>query len=149
MDSNKPLVSVLMNCYNGGKYLSQALDSIIAQTYKNWEIVFIDNCSNDNSKHIALSYDNVNYFKTEKNIPLGAARNFGLEKCTGQYVAFLDTDDIWMPNIIEKLLAAITSGDYALAYGGQIDIDSGGNKIKTSLPTAKRGYLFSEFIESI
>ncbi len=145
MKTDKPLVSILMNCYNGEKYIAEALDSILAQRYKKYEIIFIDNCSTDNSKNIANNYP-INYFKTEKNIPLGEARNFGLKHCQGEYVAFLDTDDIWLPNTIDTLLTAVCSGDYALAYAGQIDINNQGKEIKRYLPKAKQGNFFQDLL---
>ena len=145
MKTNQPLVSILMNCYNGEHYLAEALNSIMAQSYKNYEIIFIDNCSTDNSEKIVRSYP-IHYIKTEKNIPLGAARNFGLTQCKGLYVAFLDTDDVWMPNALEHLVTAICSGDYALAYGGQIDINSQGTAIKKYVPRKDNGNLFQKLL---
>lgn len=93
-----PLVSVIMNCLNGEKYLKEAVDSIYAQTYKNWEIIFWDNASTDNSAKIAKSYDNrLRYFKSKKTLSLGLARNRALEQTKGEFIAFLDCDDIWLP----------------------------------------------------
>jgi glycosyltransferase involved in cell wall biosynthesis len=102
MDS-KPLVSILMNCYNSEKYLREAIDSIYSQNYENWEIIFIDNCSSDGSAEIAKSYRDgrLLYYKTDKKISLYSARNFGLRLVNGDYLAFLDTDDIWIDNKLE------------------------------------------------
>lgn len=101
--TNQPLVSIIMNCYNGDKYLGEAIDSVYAQTYENWEIIFWDNASADKSAEIAKSYtDKLKYFYGEKNIPLGAARNKALEQCNGDYIAFLDVDDLWMPDKLLK-----------------------------------------------
>lgn len=97
-----PKVSVIVNCLNGAKYLKECLDSIYNQTYKDWEIIFWDNCSTDESPKIAKSYDNkLKYFSSTKTIPLGEARNSALKKAQGDYTAFLDTDDIWMPEKLE------------------------------------------------
>lgn len=142
-----PKVSVLMNCYNGEAYLNEAIDSVFAQTFTDWEIVFIDNCSIDNSANIAKSYgEKIKYYKTEQNIPLGAARNFGLGFCTGEYISFLDTDDIWLPAILQEQLTAIESGDYALAYAGQIEINSKGEKIGEITPEYKEGNIFNKLL---
>ena len=90
------MLSVIVNCYNGEKYLKEALDSVFQQTYQDFEVIFIDNCSTDKSAEIAKSYDKrLKYFKTPVNIPLGKARNFALTKCTGEYIAILDCDDLW------------------------------------------------------
>ena len=75
-------VSVIMNCYNGEKYLNSAIDSIYNQTYLDWEIIFWDNASKDKSSSIALSYDSkLKYFKSKKTLSLGKARNKALSKC--------------------------------------------------------------------
>lgn len=101
-----PKISILMNCYNGEQFLRQAIDSIFAQTFDDWEIIFVDNCSTDKSAEIAKSYgDKLRYHKTDKNIPLYAARNFGLKFIKGDYLAFLDVDDWWLPEKLEKQMA--------------------------------------------
>lgn len=93
------LVSVIMNCYNGERYLREAIDSIFAQSYVNWEIVFFDNASTDNSGAIARSYgEKLRYFCGEKTVPLGAARNAAINHASGDLIAFLDTDDRWLPD---------------------------------------------------
>ena len=112
MENNQPLVSIIMNCYNGESYLKEAVDSIFAQTYNNWEVVFIDNCSKDSSEKIVKSYNDerVRCYKTKKNIPLYAARNIAIDKCNGQYIAFLDCDDIWLENKLEKQIILAMKG---------------------------------------
>ena len=98
-----PTVSVIMNCFNGEKYLREAIDSVYAQTYKNWEIIFWDNASTDNSAEIAKSYDEkLRYFRGEKTVPLYAARNLALKQAKGKYIAFLDCDDYWLPQKLER-----------------------------------------------
>lgn len=97
-----PTVSVIMNCLNGSKYLREAIDSVYAQTYKDWEIIFWDNASTDKSSMIARSYDNkLRYFRGEKTVPLYAARNFALQQAKGKYIAFLDCDDMWLQQKLE------------------------------------------------
>ncbi|MEW6007267.1 MAG: glycosyltransferase [bacterium] len=91
-----------MNCYNSSKYLEEAINSVYAQTYKDWEIVFLDNASTDNSADIAKSYNSkLKYYKNETNVPLGCARNMAIEKANGEYIAFLDCDDMWSPEKLE------------------------------------------------
>jgi glycosyltransferase involved in cell wall biosynthesis len=92
-----------MNCFNGEKYLRESIQSVVAQTYLNWEIIFIDNVSTDHSEEIVRSFhsDKIRYFKLEKQIPLGAARNVALEKASGEYIAFLDTDDLWVADKLQ------------------------------------------------
>ena len=105
MYNKNPLVSVIMNGYNCEKYLKQAIDSIFAQTYQNFEIIFWDNASTDGTQSIAMSYGpKLRYFLSETNTTLGAARNGALEQAQGEFIAFLDTDDYWLP---EKLVLQV------------------------------------------
>ena len=98
----QPTVSIIMNCYNGSKYLREAIDSIYAQTYTDWEIIFWDNASTDNSPEIAKSYDEkLRYFRGEKTVPLYAARNLALQQASGRYIGFLDCDDMWLLQKLE------------------------------------------------
>ena len=142
-------VSILMNGYNAQRYLKDAIDSIYAQTFTDWEIVFIDNCSTDNTKNIVESYDNtIKYYKTEETIPLGVARNFGLKYCKGKYIAFLDTDDIWLPDKLQLQVQLMESNDrYALCYGSSITIDEHGNKIRDRRVKNTSGFIFGELLK--
>ncbi len=99
-----PLVSILMNCYNGEKYLRETLNCIINQTYKNWELIFWDNKSSDNSKKIVKQFkDNrIKYFKSEKFQNLYNSRNLAIKKAKGKYVGFLDVDDLWEKTKLKK-----------------------------------------------
>jgi glycosyltransferase involved in cell wall biosynthesis len=93
-----PRVSVIMNCLNGEKYLRQAIDSVYAQTYTDWEIVFWDNGSTDGTPAIVQRYDErLRYFRGETTVALGQARNYALAASGGEYIAFLDCDDVWLP----------------------------------------------------
>lgn len=126
-----PTVSVIMNCYNGEKYLKEAIDSVYAQTYQNWEIIFWDNCSNDRSADIAQSYnDKLKYFRSNENTSLGEARNFAIAKASGQYIAILDCDDVYFPNKLE-LQASLLDEDQKLGliYSNCLFVDADGKTI--------------------
>lgn len=101
---NSPCVSILMNCYNGEKYLRQAIESVLSQSYQNWEIIFWDNQSTDKSAEIFKSYSDprLKYYYAPTHTVLYGARNFAIEKATGQFIAFLDVDDWWLPNKLQK-----------------------------------------------
>ena len=101
---SKPLVSVIMNCHNGEKYLKKSIESTIQQTYKNWELVFFDNFSTDKSKKILKNYidKRIKYFKSKKYLTLYKARNIAIKKAKGKYIAFLDTDDWWHKTKLEE-----------------------------------------------
>ena len=99
-----PLVSVIMNCFNGEKYLHNAVESVIAQSYQNWELIFWDNLSTDNSKIVLDKFldKRIKYFKADKFTNLYEARNQAVKESKGEYVGFLDTDDIWEKDKIKK-----------------------------------------------
>jgi len=114
---DRPLVSVIMNCFNSEKYLREAIDTVYAQTYDNWEIIFWDNASTDNSANIANSYDaKLLYFRGEKTVPLGEARNSALGKASGDLIAFLDCDDLWMPHKLEKQIESFSDHKVGISY---------------------------------
>lgn len=100
----RPLVSVIMNCHNGERYLFEAINSVINQTYMNWEIIFFDNQSVDGSKRIVenLQDNRIKYYRSSEYLCLGEARNQAINKSKGELIAFLDTDDLWLPSKLEK-----------------------------------------------
>lgn len=103
MNEKKPLVSILVNCHNGEKYLKKTIKSIIFQTYKNWEVIFWDNCSTDKSSVILKSFKDkrIKYFKSNVHTTLYKARNYAFQKSRGDFIAFLDVDDYWSPKNLE------------------------------------------------
>ncbi|SVE39733.1 uncharacterized protein METZ01_LOCUS492587, partial [marine metagenome] len=102
----EPLVSVIMNCFNGEEFLREAIDSVYAQTYRNWEIIFWDNASTDRSAEIAQSYDEkLIYYRSKKTEILGEARANATKEAKGKYIAFLDSDDIWLEDKLEKQIS--------------------------------------------
>lgn len=109
-----PKVSIIIPVYNVKQYLAKALDSVINQTYKNLEIIVVDDGSNDGSEIICEEYaqqDNRIKLIHRENGGLSAARNTGLDNMTGEYVAFLDSDDVFLPKAIEKSLNALLSNN--------------------------------------
>jgi len=103
---NDPLVSVIMNCYNGEIYLCEAVESVMAQTYQNWELIFWDNQSNDRSSEIIKSYNDsrIHYHYAKEFTTLGEARNLAISNSRGEFIAFLDADDLWLKNKLEEQL---------------------------------------------
>lgn len=93
-----------MNCYNGERYLREAIDSVLKQTYAHWELIFWDNASEDATATITQSYADprIRYFRGERNVTLGAARNLALAEAGGEFIAFLDSDDRWLPDKLER-----------------------------------------------
>lgn len=114
-------VSVITPCYNAANHLPEAIESVINQTFKNWELLIIDDCSSDNTEQIVNGYlkkdDRIRYFKTNRNTGSPSQpRNIGIEKSEGTYIAFLDSDDIWFPDKLEKQMRFIEGNNYDLIY---------------------------------
>jgi len=148
MIKNPPLVSVIMNCYNGGEFLYEAINSIYNQSYQNWEIVFWDNASTDNSAEITRSYDNrLRYFLAEDTTLLGEARNLALQKASGKYVAFLDCDDLYLSGKLEKQVQLMELSDYAMCYGSVVTIDKKGLEIRRNPVKHHSGYILKQLLE--
>ena len=161
VNKNNCYVSIIMNCYNGEKYLRHALDSVISQTYKNWEIIFWDNKSTDGSADIFNSYDDprFRYFQAPRHTNLGEARNLAVEKAKGEWCAFLDCDDLWLPKKLAFQTDVILNEDsrLGLVYGKSCNLIEGGNatqwgramqlkkydEFNTDLP---EGYIFRELL---
>ena len=116
--NEKPLVSILMNCYNGERYLRESLSSVLNQTYKNWELIFWDNKSQDESVKIFNSFNDKRFklFNAEKHTILYEARNLAIQKTTGELIAFLDTDDIWLSDKLEKQVKLFKNKEVGLVY---------------------------------
>ena len=142
--NNKPQISVIINCFNGEKYLKNAIDSVISQTYKNWEIIFWDNQSNDKSAKIFKNFqdDRLKYYYAELHAEiLCKARNYALKKANGEFIAFLDVDDWWLPEKLEKQIPLFHDPEVGMVYGNVWQFFEKKNKKKIykkgNLPTGK------------
>lgn len=102
---NEYLVSIVTPVYNSERFISETIDSIQSQTYSNWELLLIDDCSKDNSYEIIKSYmkndDRIKYIKLEKNSGASISRNTGIHNAKGRFIAFVDSDDLWEPKKLE------------------------------------------------
>lgn len=104
--------SIIIPAYNSEKYIEKCLENIIKQTYKNIEIIVVDDCSTDGTLKILEKYNQIKLYKTKVNSRQGAARNIGLEYCTGDYILFIDADDyLYDINVIEKIADRINKSD--------------------------------------
>ena len=117
--SDQSLVSVIINCFNGDKYLHKALNSVVAQTYKNWEIIFWDNQSVDKSAEIFKSYKDARfkyYYAPKHSKILYEARNYAIAKANGDFFAFLDVDDWWKENYLSSREKLFNNENYDYFY---------------------------------
>lgn len=128
---NQPPVSVIIPNYNYACYLREAIDSALNQTYRNIEIIVVDDGSQDNSAEVLESYSDKIKFIQQQNQGVSAARNVGFQASSGDYIAFLDADDVWLPQKIEKQIKRFLDDvELGLVHVGLEDIDADGNKLK-------------------
>jgi len=114
---HKPLVSIVIPSYNHGDYIGRALDSIISQTYDNWEVIIIDNQSTDNTDDIIASFNDkrIACIKINNYGVIAKSRNLGISEAKGEWIAFLDSDDWWFKDKITKCLH-LAGDDYDIIY---------------------------------
>jgi glycosyltransferase involved in cell wall biosynthesis len=112
------LISIIMNCHNGEKYLEQSLKSILNQDYQNWELIFFDNASNDSSKDIFKSYNDsrFKYFYNKKKLNLYHARNKAINRTKGNFISFIDVDDWWEKNNLSSRKEFFLNNNYSFSY---------------------------------
>lgn len=131
------LVSVIMPTYNCGKYILQALDSVIAQTVTEWEVQIVDDCSTDNTAEVLKpylrKYTNIHYHVLAQNGGPAIARTEALKRATGKYIAFLDSDDVWLPCKLEKQIEFMKRTGANFSATGYGLIDEKGNRLHTVL----------------
>ena len=134
MEENKPLVSVIMPAYNAEKYIEEAIMSVINQSYKNWQLLVIDDGSQDSTpaivKALAEKDHRIQLHINEKNMGVAKTRNKGFDMAEGDYVALLDSDDIWLPEKLEKQIKLAQKSGAEIIYTSYEIIDTEGNKCK-------------------
>ena len=146
--SKQPLVTIIVNCFNGELFLKDSLDSILNQTYENWEIIFWDNQSNDNSSKIFKSYNDkrFKYFLSDNHTLLYEARNKAIEKSNGELISFLDVADVWLNNKLELQVPLLNNKNISLVYANCYTVNQFKYKtklFKSNLPT---GFILDELI---
>lgn len=145
-----PLVSIIVNCYNSETYLKETIDSIFAQTYSNYEIIFWDNQSTDTTANIIKSYkdERVYYYYADKHTTLGEARNLAMEKVKGELLAFLDSDDVWLPNFLENAVLALANGEYSFYYSNYYNWINSQKMVLYNKDTLSASKGFGDLLES-
>lgn len=116
-----PQISVITPCYNAESTIRETIDSVLRQTFKDWELLIIDDCSTDNSAEIIREYSSrdsrIKYFKTGgKSGSPSMPRNIGIDNASGEYIAFLDADDVWLPDKLTKQIDFMTDNNADLSY---------------------------------
>lgn len=120
------LISVIMPSYNTASYIAETVQSVLAQTYQNWELIIVDDCSTDDTDEVIkpfLADGRIRYFKNEKNSGAAVSRNRALREAKGKWIAFLDSDDLWLPEKLEKQIAFMEENGYHFSYTDYMEID--------------------------
>ncbi|MFQ8707113.1 MAG: glycosyltransferase family 2 protein [Thomasclavelia sp.] len=111
------LISIITPTYNCANFIGETIDSVLAQTYSNWEMIIVDDCSTDNTEEIVNNYSNsdkrIKYYKLDNNSGAAVSRTKAMELANGQYMAFLDSDDLWYPNKLEYQINYMKKNNYA------------------------------------
>jgi teichuronic acid biosynthesis glycosyltransferase TuaG len=112
------LVSIITPSYNSAKFIKQCIESVIAQTYTNWEMLIVDDYSADNSLQILKKYNDkrIQLIELDKNVGASESRNVAIRKAKGKYIAFLDSDDLWEPQKLEKQISFMETEDIAFSF---------------------------------
>lgn len=123
------LVSIIMPSYNTAQYIGESISSVLNQTYSNWELIIVDDCSTDNTDEIitAIKDKRIRYLKNEKNSGAAVSRNRALREAKGKWIAFLDSDDLWDKDKLEKQIRFMEENDYHFTYTDYLEIDENSN----------------------
>lgn len=141
----EPLVSIITPNYNCEKYISETIESVINQTYKNWEMIIVDDKSFDNSIEIINKYKNIDsrikLVKMERNVGAAICRNKAIEVSSGKYLAFLDSDDLWMVNKLKKQISFMEKEKIDFTYSRYLHMDENGKYLNVKIRIPKKiGY---------
>ena len=127
------LVSVIMPSYKCGKYITESINSVQNQTYQNWELIVVDDCSGDGTigvvQDIQKEDHRIHVFSNARNNGAAVSRNVALREAKGQWIAFLDSDDLWEPTKLEKQIKFMEENDYAFSYHEYVEIDERDNEL--------------------
>ncbi len=138
------LVSIITPCYNAARSIEETISSVVNQTYKNWELLIVDDSSTDQSVSIITSYiqqyPNIKLFTFEENLGAAKARNMAIKQASGRYLAFLDADDLWMPDFLEKSLRFVKESEGFVCAGYKRLIDETKVFLDDFIPPKKIAY---------
>ncbi|PLX70547.1 MAG: glycosyl transferase [Denitrovibrio sp.] len=144
------LVSIILPMYNDEKFIKEAVSSVLSQTYENWEMIIIDDASTENSLEIiedfASNDSRIRVFSFDKNKGLSEARNKAIEEAGGKYIAFLDSDDLWLPEKLERQIDFMKENNLPFNYSSYFLIDSLGDDIGKFI--TKRSLTYKDILKT-
>lgn len=137
-------VSIVMPAYNCERFITEAIKSVQAQTYTNWELIVVNDCSTDGTGKIiealAEHDSRIKYIKNDFNLGAAVSRNKAIETASGRYIAFLDGDDVWKESKLEKQLAFMYSKNYSFTCTDYVKIDVESNELSETVPALNADY---------
>ncbi len=137
---SQPLVSVIMPSFNAEKYIAASIESVLQQTYGNWELIITDDCSSDRTPEIAQSYSEqdhrINFVVAKQHSGIAQTRNQSIARAKGRFMAFIDNDDLWVPNKLEKQVDFILKHGFAFVYSAYELINEDGTPKGKTIQTA-------------
>ena len=140
------MVSIIMPSYNSSGYIAQSIDSIINQSYTNWELLITDDCSTDNTCEIVERYaardSRIKLFALEENKGAGIARNNSIKEARGRYIAFCDSDDCWLPDKLKIQIELMACTGAEICYGSYLTCDE--NNVNTGIVVAYKQITYKE-----
>lgn len=135
------LVSIIMPSYNTSEYISESIKSVLNQTYKEWELIIVDDCSVDNTYEIVKPFlidKRIRFISNDSNYGAAVSRNRALQEANGRWIAFLDSDDLWLPEKLSLQISFMESNEYHFSYTNYCEIDSNGHKTGVFVTGPKR-----------
>ena len=134
------LVSIIMPSYNTAPYIRETIQSVLDQAYQNWELIIVDDCSTDNTDEVVVSIkdERIKFFHNEKNSGAAVSRNRALREAKGRWIAFLDSDDLWMPEKLEKQISFMEKNGYSFSYTNYEEIDVKGKETGVKVTGPKK-----------
>ena len=134
------LVSIIMPSYNTAKFIEESIESVLKQTYQNWELIIVDDCSNDNTGEVVSMFNDsrIKYLVNERNSGAAVSRNKAMKEAKGRWIAFLDSDDLWLPEKLEKQLSYMIKNNLFFTYTKYIEINEFGQENGSLLSGPRR-----------
>nr|WP_044977212.1 glycosyltransferase family 2 protein [Ruminococcus sp. HUN007] len=123
------LVSIIMPSYNTAKFIGESIQSVLDQTYTNWELIIVDDCSTDETDEIVKPYlvdKRIKYYKNKCNSGAAVSRNLALKEAKGRWIAFLDSDDLWKNDKLQKQITFMNDNNYSFSYTRYYEINENG-----------------------
>lgn len=134
------LVSVIMPSYNTAKFIDKTIESVLNQTYQNFEIIIVDDCSTDNTDEVVANIkdERIIYIKNDKNSGAAVSRNRALREAKGRWIAFLDSDDLWEKEKLSKQIEFMKKNGYKFSYTAYEEVDENSNPLNVRVSGPKK-----------